>query len=84
MLHQVEAVRHVTLRVPHPMNPYFITFNKTLFKISFSFNFGFHWITSKIKIKFIFGFLMKFYMHLKSILNILKLIFDLLYSVNFG
>ena len=60
---------------------YFITFNKTLFKISFSFNFGFHRLTLEIKIKLIFGFLMKFYMKLTSILHILNLLFR---SASFG
>ena len=57
------------------VNTYFLTFNKTLFKISFSFNFGFHRRTSEIKIKSIFRFLMKFYMKLTSILHILNLRF---------
>ena len=53
----------------------------TLFTILFSFNFGFHRITSEIKIKFIFGFLMKFYMKLTNILHILNLLFR---SASFG
>ena len=31
MLHQVEAIRHVTLRVPHPMNPFLYIYPKFKF-----------------------------------------------------
>ena len=57
------------------------SFNKTWLKISFSFNLGLLRITSETKINFIFGFLLKFYMKLTSMLEFLSLLFR---STSFG
>ena len=61
--------------------PHLLSFNKTMFKVVSGSNLGLLRLTSEIKIKFIFGLLIKFYMESTPILNILNLIFR---SASFG